>query len=88
MQGRDHASQSSVRYYNSKKKSLEELLNKNTLFHLEPKYPLKGQESDKIGFFCFEAMVALNVQLSKDWVNGVSSQGKPCFHANLLFISG
>lgn len=62
---RDCASQSSVRYYNSKKKSLEELLNKNSLFPLEPKYPLKGQESDKIGFFCFQAMIALNAQLSQ-----------------------
>ena len=45
MQVRDGASQSSVTDYNSKKKRLEELLKKDGFFHLEPKYPLKGQES-------------------------------------------
>lgn len=76
MQVRDDASQATVSYCNTKKKSLEKLLNKNSLFRLEPKYPLKGQQSDKVDFFCFQDLTALNVQLPKDWVNGVSSQGK------------
>ena len=59
MQVRDGASQSSVTDYNSKKKHLEEFLKKDGFFHLEPKYPLKGQESDKIGFFFFQAVIVL-----------------------------
>lgn len=56
MQVRDDASQASVSYCNTEKKSLEKLLNKNSLFRLEPKYPLKGQQSDKSWFLLFSRL--------------------------------
>lgn len=49
---------------------------------------MSSQQSGKVGFFCFLATVALDSQLSLDWVSRVSSRDKPRLWETLCSISG